>query len=180
MPRKWGRRRYEGSALDLAPALIGVHLVHRVRGRLQVGSITETEAYMGPEDRASHARHGMTRRNQAMFGKPGVAYVYLVYGMWNCLNVVTGKPGDAQAVLLRGLRLLDSGEEIRGPGLLCRHLGVGLGLNGEDLCGRRLWLEDPPGPSQKRVLTASPRVGVDYAGAWAAKPWRFMEARKKS
>lgn len=180
MPRKWGRRRYEGSALALAPALIGVHLVHRFRGRLRVGRIIETEAYMGPEDKASHARHGLTRRNQTMFGGPGIAYVYFVYGMWNCLNIVTGRKGDAQAVLLRGVQDLDSGQDIHGPGRLCRHLGVGLNLDGEDLCGGRLWLEDAPRPRQKPLVLASPRVGVDYAGAWAAKPWRFREARKKS
>lgn len=152
---------YERSTLVVAQELLGTMLVH---GQQRV-RIVETEAYMGPDDLASHAARGRrTARNEVMYGPAGHAYVYLIYGMYHCLNIVTEQEGFPAAVLIR------AGEPgARGPGVLCRGLGLtrehdGLALGGE-LRIEEGWRSEP--------VVESPRVGVDYAGAWAAKPWRF-------
>jgi DNA-3-methyladenine glycosylase len=136
--------------------------------------IVETEAYHGFDDTASHAFGGPTRRSAIMFGPPGFAYVYLVYGVWSCLNVVTGPEGFPSAVLLRAAQLLGEPDArtASGPGKLCRALAIDRSWNGEDLVhGTRLWLEDD-GHVAQHVRTGR-RIGVDYAGAWAARPWRY-------
>ncbi len=161
----------------MARALLGMHLVHRYRGRCLSGRIVETEAYLGPHDLAAHSARGRTPRTEVMFGPAGHAYVYFIYGFWDCLNVVTGAVGTPQAVLLRALEPLDGlCARTCGPGLLTRALHIGRSLNGIDLTGGRLWIERPaPGTPPVRVRR-TPRIGIDYAGDWAAKPWRYLDA----
>jgi DNA-3-methyladenine glycosylase len=177
--------------IELARRLLGMRLVTRDEAGYCAGLIVETEAYGGTGDRASHARAGLTRRTAPMFGPPGHAYVYLVYGMHECLNVVAEPDGRAGAVLIRalepvaGLDLMrrrrnrptdPDGRLCAGPARLAQALGVTRALDGHDLTlGRRLWLDQE---GERRVadgdIAAGPRVGVGYAGAeWATVPWRF-------
>jgi DNA-3-methyladenine glycosylase len=160
-------------------------------GQRQVTRIVETEAYAGPGDRASHARAGRTPRTAVMFGPAGHAYVYLVYGLHHCLNVVCGPDGEAAAVLIRAVEPLAGIERMRtrrgptagpdrrlaaGPARTCQALGIDRTLSGLDLVtDERLWLaHDPAGPPTASAIVSGPRIGVDYAGpAWAARPWRF-------
>ena len=168
------RTFFERTTLAIAADLIGLHLVHDDGKRLRRGRIVETEAYQGPRDRAAHSARGRTARTEVMFGSPGHAYVYFIYGFWNCLNVVTGAPGVPHAVLLRALEPLDGlTERTSGPGLLCRAMHIDRRLNGIDLLGDVLWLERPRAP--RPAIARSARIGVDYAGEWALKPWRFFE-----
>jgi DNA-3-methyladenine glycosylase len=136
------------------------------------GRIVETEAYHGPDDAASHARRGPTPRAKIMFGPAGMAYVYLIYGMYSCLNVTTGDDGYPSAVLLRAVAIEGAEAKVgAGPGKLCRALGVDRGLNGHDLTrGHTLWIEDGPPPKKIR---RGPRIGVAYAGVWAEKHLRY-------
>src|ERR1700758_3468361 len=143
-----------------------MHLLHAQGGVLRVGRIVETEAYLGPRARAAHSSRGRTARTEVMFGPPGHAYVYFIYGFWNCLNVVTAREGIPHAVLLRALEPLDGiTDKTWGPGLLCRAMHVDRRLNGADLLGAELWIERP-----RRVprvaIARSARIGVDYAGDW--------------
>ena len=164
--------------LSVARALIGMHLVRRSAGRERVGGIVETEAYLGPRDLAAHSARGRTARTEVMFGPPGHAYVYFIYGVWHCLNVVTGRAGVPHAVLLRALEPVAGLGSVRtsGPGLLCRALGIDRRLNGADLRGEVLWLERPPRGAPLPRLARATRIGVDYAGDWAGRPWRFYDA----
>lgn len=170
-------RFYARDAATVARALLGAILVAEVDGVRRRACITETEAYVGPQDKASHSRHGPTRRNAAMFGPPGHAYVYFVYGMHHCLNVVTGSAGDGQAVLLRAAEPLDGWDaRLTGPALLARAFRVTRADDGADLVTGRLHLErgplGPRGPAPLRIRSG-PRVGVAYAGAWARRHLRF-------
>lgn len=175
--RKLRREFYERETLEVARDLIGMHLVHADDGVRRVGRIVETEAYRGPEDLAAHSARGRTRRTEVMFGPPGHAYVYFIYGFWCCLNVVTGPEGVPHAVLLRAVEPLDGlTDGTWGPGLLCRALHVDRRLNGADLRGDVLWIEAPARPPRRKPRIArSPRIGVDYAGGWAKRPWRFFD-----
>lgn len=186
------RAFYDRPTEDVARDLLGV-LVCRVAGEgLTVGRIVETEAYGGPEDRASHARAGRTRRTTPMFGEVGHAYVYLVYGKHECLNVVAYRGADAGAVLLRALepvvgveltrlrrgRHADPDERLcAGPARLCQGMAVDRTLDGHDLTtGERLWLAAPLDVVQSADIAEGTRIGVPYAGDWAARPWRFWLA----
>jgi DNA-3-methyladenine glycosylase len=169
------RAFFARSALEVARELIGMHLVHDDGERLRRGRIVETEAYQGPQDRAAHSSRGRTARTEVMFGPPGYAYVYLIYGFWNCLNVVTAKEGVPHAVLLRALEpLAGVTDKTWGPGLLCRAMHVDRRMNGIDLRGGVLWIERPRRVPQI-ALGRSVRVGVESAGAWARRPWRFFD-----
>ena len=172
---KLRRDFYARPTLTVARELIGMHLVHELGGSLRVGRIVETEAYLGPQDAAAHSHRGRTARTEVMFGPPGHAYVYFIYGFWDLLNVISGPPGAPQAVLLRALEPLD-GLTARtwGPGLLCRALRIDRRLNGTDLLGDELWLEQPQRRTRVRIAKAT-RIGVDYAGDWAQRPWRFFD-----
>lgn len=175
--RKPAARFFAQSTLRIARALIGMHLVHRTRAGLHRGRIVETEAYQGPQDLAAHSARGRTARTQVMFGPPGHAYVYFIYGMWNCLNVVTARAGRPHAVLLRALEpLSDPQARTWGPGLLCHAFQIGRELNGADLRGSTLWLEHAPRGAPAVRLARATRIGVDYAGDWALRPWRFFDA----
>jgi DNA-3-methyladenine glycosylase len=171
-PRRFVRTFFARAATDVAPAILGAHLVRRLPdGELLRVRIVETEAY-GPEDPASHAFGGPTRRNATMFGDAGHLYVYLVYGLHHCLNVVTDGPGRGSAVLLRAaepLQGLEGRDACRGPGRLARALGVDLALDGADLTrGEEVWLERGERPAS---VAAGPRVGITKA---AGRPWRYV------
>jgi DNA-3-methyladenine glycosylase len=158
----------------LARALLGKALVCGDRA----GVIVETEAYLGPEDAASHARFGKTARNAVMFGPGGIAYVYLCYGMYELFNVVAGRDGEAGAVLVRALEpwrgLGDDPALARGPGKLSRALGLSRADNGVDLAGdERLFVAAAGRRPGRARIAVGPRVGVDYAGAWAGAALRF-------
>jgi DNA-3-methyladenine glycosylase len=175
--QKPARRFFLQSTLTVARQLIGMRLVHRDGATLRAGRIVETEAYMGPRDRAAHSFRGRTARTEVMFGPPGHAYVYFIYGVWNCLNVVTARVGVPHAVLLRALEPLEGADgHTFGPGLLCRALHIDRGLNGADLLGKRLWLERTPRAARPVRIARATRVGVDYAGEWAKRTWRFFDA----
>ena len=174
--RRLPRAFFERPTLSVARALIGMQLVHRHAGRVRRGRIVETEAYLGPRDLAAHSARGRTPRTEVMFGPPGHAYVYFIYGFWNCLNVVTGARGVPHAVLVRALEPLGSlRERTCGPGLLCRALRIDRDLNGADLRGQVLWLEPPPPGTPAARIGRATRVGVAYAGEWALRPWRFFD-----
>jgi DNA-3-methyladenine glycosylase len=158
-----GRRFFSRSSPEVARALLGCWLVSRMDGVARAVQICETEAYLGEADPASHARMGPTPRNLPMYGPPGFAYVYLIYGMHHCLNVVTGPQGRAEAVLLRGARPSPHlpGRRLDGPARLCAALGIDLSQNRLDLCqrsGGTLWLEAGAAPEEEVLV--GPRVGV--------------------
>lgn len=164
---------YDRDPILVARELLGKHLVLRVGGVERVGRIVETEAYLGPHDLAAHSARGRTARTEVMFGPPGHAYVYLIYGMHHCMNVVTEAEGRASAVLLRALepvRNLDP--HTRGPGLLCKAMGIDRRLNGHDLLSPVFHIE-PPAEAARIAIVRRPRIGVDYAGAWARRLLRF-------
>jgi DNA-3-methyladenine glycosylase len=172
---KLPRDFYARSTLIVARELLGMHLVHDDGGELRVGRIVETEAYQGPHDLAAHSSKGRTARTDVMFGPPGHAYVYFIYGFWNCLNVVTRAEGTPHAVLLRALEPVSNvPDRTWGPGLLCRAMNIDRTLNREDLTGERLWIEPPPTRKPVRIARSA-RIGVDYAGDWAKRPWRFFD-----
>jgi DNA-3-methyladenine glycosylase len=169
------RSFYARSALSVARELIGLHLVHDDGVHVRRGRIVETEAYLGPRDRAAHSWRGRTQRTAVMFGPPGYAYVYLIYGVWHCLNVVTATEGVPHAVLLRALEPLEGmDDKTWGPGLLCRALHVDRRMNGVDLRGEVLWIERPR-RAPRVAIGRSTRIGVESAGVWALRPWRFFD-----
>ncbi|HEX3843916.1 MAG TPA: DNA-3-methyladenine glycosylase [Steroidobacteraceae bacterium] len=175
--RKITRDFYARNTLTVARELIGMHLVHADGGTVRAGRIVETEAYQGPQDLAAHSSRGRTQRTEVMFGPPGHAYVYFIYGFWYCLNIVTEAVGVPHAVLLRALEPVTGvADRTWGPGLLCRAMAIDKRSNGADLCGDVLWLERPAAMSRHapRIARAE-RIGVDYAGEWARRPWRFYD-----
>lgn len=158
--------------LQVARSLIGKYLIRENGRGLLAGRIIEVEAYIGPEDKACHASKGRTARTEVLFGPPGHAYVYLCYGMYDLLNVVTGEEGFPAAILLRAVEC--DGTLIDGPGRLTRAFDIDRRLNRLDLTvGETLWFEDRGEAVRRGTVKAYPRIGVDYAGEWAKKPWRF-------
>ena len=170
------RAFYERDALVLARALVGTYLVHGER----VARIVETEAYRGPTDLACHARVGITKRTRTLYGPPGHAYVYLIYGMYDCFNVVCFGEGKGHAVLVRGVEpVLGITEDARtdGPGRLTRALGITRSDDATDLV---LGAVMHVSPRRKRpTIATSARVGVGYAGHWAEHAWRFFDAKSR-
>lgn len=166
------KRYFNRSTLTVARSLVGKYLVRENgRGRM-TGKIIEVEAYVGPEDKACHASKGRTTRTEVLFGPPGMSYVYLIYGMYHMLNVVTERREFPAAVLIRAIEV--DGELIDGPGKLCRALEIDRSLNRLDLTrGQSLWFEDRGARVSSEQVGTFPRIGVDYAGIWAKKPWRF-------
>ncbi len=166
LPPEWFRR----DAVTVARSLIGCALVHRRRA----GIIVETEAYLGPDDLASHARFGPTARTSVMFGPGGVSYVYLCYGIHQMFNIVTGPEGMGQAVLIRAiaphLGLPEDPAIGRGPGKVTRALGLDRRHDRRDLAQGSLFVAPVCEPPR---IERGPRIGVAYAGAWANRPLRF-------
>ncbi|MGH7814086.1 MAG: DNA-3-methyladenine glycosylase [Candidatus Binataceae bacterium] len=184
---KLSRDFYARPVLAVARDCIGKVLVHRTMEGEAAGRIVETEAYRGPLDLAAHSSRGLTKRTAVMFGPPGHAYVYLLYGVNWALNLIVADEGEPHAVLIRalepvrGIELMarrrrqppDSRGLTNGPGKLTQALAITGADYGRDLCGNELFLEEsnrPPGP-----IGRSPRINVDYAGDWAKRPWRFHE-----
>ena len=166
------RRYFARPTVQVARSLIGQYLVRVIDGRILAGKIVEVEAYVGSEDKACHASKGRTQRTEVLFGPPGVAYVYLIYGMYHCLNVVTEREEFPSAVLIRAIEI--DGELIDGPGRLGRTLQIDRRLNRADLTtGESLWFEDRGALVTRGDVGAHPRIGVDYAGEWVKKLWRF-------
>jgi len=162
---------YERPARVVARALLGKVLVHAGRS----GRIVETEAYVGAYDLACHAARGRTTRTAILWGPPGRAYVYFVYGMHWCFNAVTGREGAPAAVLVRGLEPVEgfaAAVRLDGPARLCKALGITGAQNGADLTDSAVRILDGPAVGGKEVARG-PRIGVDYAGEWAAAPLRF-------
>jgi DNA-3-methyladenine glycosylase len=167
------RSFYDRDTIEVARELLGMHLVHRVAGVERVGRIVEVEAYLGPHDLAAHSARGLTPRTRVMFGPPGHAYVYLVYGMHWCMNVVTQAEGQACAVLLRAVEPVANIEgRTQGPALLCKAMGIDGRLNAHDLLSDDLYVAEPPAAVSFKIAKR-PRIGVDYAGHWARRLLRF-------
>ena len=158
---------FAGDVLEVAPALLGHYIVKNASNGPEYYRITEVEAYRGEEDLACHACKGRTSRTEIMYHTGGHLYIYLIYGMYWMLNIVTGMKNQPQAVLVRGL------EGITGPGRVTRHLGIDKSYYGENLMSsNRLWLEKGPVVVPFKSL---PRIGIDYAGEpWKNKLWRFV------
>ena len=182
---KLSRSFYEQSTIDVAKQLLGKLLIHRHADATLVGRIVETEAYLGPHDLACHAAKGRTKRTEVMFGAAGHAYVYFIYGFYNMLNLVTEAKDYPAAVLIRAVEPVRGIERMKqnrqnqelrslasGPGKLCQAFAIDRSLNGQDVCGKVLYLEDRGEPAPK--FDATPRIGVDYAGKWKDKPLRFV------
>jgi len=166
---------FERPAPAVAPELLGMYLVRRSGATEHAYMITEVEAYEGYDDRASHASKGKTARTAVMFGPPGRWYVYLVYGMHEMLNVVTGADGHPAAVLIRGV------EGIEGPGRLTKRLGITRAENTLPATkATGLWIEDRGVRIAPHQIQKTPRIGVAYAGEWAHKPWRFVLDKSSS
>lgn len=181
---------FVGSTEEITQKLLGKLLCRSIGTRAWKGKITEAESYLGEKDLAAHASHGRTKRTETMYGPPGHAYIYLIYGMYNCLNVVTQEEGVAEAVLIRALEpvMLDcekiipeqavhNGRRIdkilNGPGKLCREFKIDKALNGVAFSRKNgLWLEEYEDISPERIVRAK-RIGVEYARHWKDKPLRF-------
>lgn len=179
-----GRSWFDRSAAEVAPELLGAMLMHGTAGGRIAGRIVEVEAYLGPEDLAAHSSRGRTPRNAVMFGQPGHLYVYLVYGIHHCANVVCGPASKPEAVLLRAAELTEGEELARmrrgdvpfarlaaGPGNLASAFGIDRTLNGADLLAGPVRIEPGPRPN---AIDRSARIGVDYAGDWTDRPLRYV------
>ena len=185
------REFYERPVLSVARDCIGKHLIHASERGRTVGRIVEAEAYRGPEDRAAHSFGGRrTARTEVMFGPPGYAYVFLVYGLHWHFNLVTTAPGAPHAVLIRAVEPLEGVELMlerrrlpvvrreltNGPGKLCEAFAIDRRCYGADLTQMPLYLSEGASGVRRPKVRRAPRVGVDYAGEWAARPWRFYDA----
>ena len=163
---------FNRATLVVARSLVGKYLVRKNGKGTMAAKIIEVEAYVGPHDRACHASKGRTPRTDVLFGRPGISYVYLIYGMYHCLNVVTEQAEFPAAVLIRAVEI--EGELIDGPGRLCRVLDIDRSLNRIDMTtGEHLWFENRGVKISRGKVGTFPRIGVDYAGEWAKKLWRF-------
>jgi len=193
LPRKF----YNQPTLKVAKLLLGKFLVRKIGKRKVVGKIVETEAYVGPKDLASHASRGKTPRTEVMFGPPGHAYVYLIYGLNYCFNIVTERKDYPAAVLIRAVEPIEGIDLMyqhrksikrkksifnfsfltfnltNGPGKLCQAFKIDKKLNNADLTGNILWVEDRGIKISPKDIVATKRIGVDYAKEYKDKPWRF-------
>jgi DNA-3-methyladenine glycosylase len=179
MPKRLPQEFYTAHSLDVAQALLGKYLVRRTENGPIAGRIVETEAYHGHDDLASHASRGRTRRTSVMFGPPGHWYVYVIYGQYHCLNVVTEAEDYPAAILIRGVAAVSGvpeGVKTDGPGKLCRAFDIDRRLNATPAFGRDidLWIEDRGDVVPPERILATPRIGVDYAAEYKEKPWRFL------
>jgi DNA-3-methyladenine glycosylase len=171
--QKLPRAFYDQDTILVAKELLGKILVHNSRGVKRAGKIVEVEAYLGPHDLAAHSAKGRTERTKIMFGPPGRAYVYLIYGMYHCMNVVTEREGHASAVLLRAIEPVKNVEgRTCGPGLLCRAMKIDRQLNAHDLLSENFYIAAPANTGSFAIVKR-PRIGVDYAKHWAKRHLRF-------
>ena len=170
---KLERTFYDRDTTLVAQELLGKYLVHRIDNLKRIGKIVETEAYLGPHDLAAHSARGLTPRTKVMFGPPGHAYVYLIYGMYYCMNVVTEREGHASAVLLRAIEPIQNIEgRTQGPGLLCRAMDIDKRVNGHDLISDNFYISKNYQNETINIIKR-PRIGVDYAKHWAKRLLRF-------
>jgi len=171
--QKLPREFYDRKTVMVARDLLGKLLVHVNNGVERIGKIVETEAYLGPHDLAAHSARGLTPRTKIMFGPPGYAYVYFIYGMYFCMNVVTEREGHASAVLLRAIEPVKNVEgRSCGPGLLCRAMKIDKRLNGHDLLSDDFFIAASTRAEVFKTVKR-PRIGVDYAKHWARRHLRF-------
>lgn len=191
---KLQREFYARSSVDVAPELLGKYLVHDFEGKRLIGKIVETEAYKGPNDKAAHSYNNRrTERNEVMYGPPGFAYVYIIYGTNNCMNAITAEVDVPEGVLIRALEPVEGIEEMaqnrfgkgygelkkaeilnltNGPGKLCKALNITRNDNGDDLTGDELYILDPE-LKEDFQITTGPRINIDYAEEAIHFPWRF-------
>ena len=175
------RSFFDRPTLHVAKDLLGKYLMRETETGLIETRIVDVEAYVGPEDRACHASKGRTKRTDVLFGQSGVTYVYLIYGMYHCLNFVTERIDFPAAVLIRGIDIVTDGTglqetktRIDGPGRVCRFLEIDRTMNRVDTTqGQLIWVEDRGERIIQTQIQALPRINVDYAGEWAKKLWRF-------
>lgn len=175
--------------MQIAQQLLGKVLVSNINGKICRGIIVETEAYKAPEDKACHAHlNRFTKRTETMFREGGCAYIYLVYGIHNLLNIVTGHKGMAHAVLIRALEPVEGLEIMiarrakpqkryqvsNGPGSLTKAMGISKSLNGTTILSKRepIWIEDAASLARDHIVSTT-RIGIDYAEEWKDIPWRF-------
>ena len=174
------REFYERPTLKVAKELLGKVLVRKTTNSTIFTKIVDVEAYVGPKDKACHASKGRTKRTEVLFGQAGFTYVYLIYGMYHLLNIVTEREGYPAAILIRGLEPVEKDDSptgqtrIDGPGRVGRFLELDRTHNGLDTTqGTTIWVEDHGLAISRKQTQALPRIGVDYAGEWATKLWRF-------
>lgn len=185
LPHSFYRRP---DVVQISRQLLGKVLCTRIEGDIvTAGIITETEAYCGRNDKACHANGKRTERTEVMYGPGGIAYVYLCYGIHHLFNVVTNEEGKADAVLVRAIEPVDGVDYMlerrdsnhiapaltAGPGRLTQSLGITTDYYGTDLTGSTIWIEDRGNTIGENDIQSSPRIGVDYAGEDAKRPWRF-------
>jgi DNA-3-methyladenine glycosylase len=192
--KKLSRDFYNRSSIDVAKDLLGKYLVHILEGVEIIGRIVEVEAYMGPIDKAAHSYNNKrTNRTEVMFGPPGFAYVFSIYGMYFCMNVITEEVDKPQAVLIRALEPCKGTDKMsqqrydkdftecnkrellgltNGPGKLCRAMNIVKKDNGEDLCGDSLYILEDGNKTDMQIVTTT-RVNIDYAEEAISFPWRF-------
>lgn len=171
--QKLPRTFYDRETITVAKDLLGKYLVRVINGIERIGKIVEVEAYLGPHDLAAHSARGLTERTKVMFGAPGHAYVYMIYGIYHCMNVVTEQEGHASAVLLRALEPVQNiATRTQGPGLLCQAMEIDKRLNAFDLLSDTFYIAAAP-ETETISIVKRPRVGVDYAKHWARRLLRF-------
>jgi DNA-3-methyladenine glycosylase len=166
---------YAKDAEIVAKKLLGKILVVNLNDSIKRSRIVETEAYLGAHDLACHSSKGRTKRTETMFGPPGRTYIYLIYGMYDMFNIVTGSE-NGQAVLIRAVEPLNFVGDTKGPGKVCKVLGITRVLNNEPLTGEKLWIEKGKAPKE---IVMTKRVGVDYAKAWKDALLRFYDAESQ-
>ena len=171
---------FQKTTIAVAKGLLGQSIVRQWLKQKIRAMIIETEAYIGRDDLACHASRGRTKRSEILFWKAGHAYVYLIYGMHHCFNVVTERENYPAAVLIRGV-IMPNGQIINGPGRVCKALKINGKFHGQDLIGNKnLWFDGQRSKKEemrrkKLKMKSGPRIGVGYAGSWAKKPWRFWQ-----
>lgn len=192
--KKLSRQFYNRDSVTVAKELLGKYLVHVVEGEKLIGRIAEVEAYMGPSDKAAHSYNNRrTERNEIMYGGPGFSYVYIIYGMYNCMNVVVEEPGKPQAILIRALEPVEGLEAMSrfrygknyeelakrekigltsGPGKLCMAMNIDRSHNGLDLCEDRLFIAEDENEAPFEMISTT-RINIDYAEEAKDFPWRF-------
>ena len=181
IPQKY----YLQPTLKITQNLLGKVLIRKFRNKFYQGVITETEAYIGFKDKASHASRGKTKRNQIMFAKGGRAYIYLIYGMYYCFNIITEKKNYPSAVLIRSIIPIKNKQNTNnldftpnkltnGPGKLCNYLKIKKTLNNQSLTSSKIWLEDWKIKIPKNKIKKTKRIGIDYAEECKNYLWRFI------